>query len=284
VNLTRDLRTKRFWRGFGVHALSALGVIAAVVGIWDAFDPNTLEDVGFPDTLWPAALAVVYACVRSYPYPIQQHYATSNTTVGLVTGDLFKQPGNLVIGMADTFDTQTPHIVRTDSVQGQFLQRIYSGDFQALDDALATALAGIAPSETIEKQGKTVKYPIGTVATVRATGRTHYFCLAYTSMNEATNVHCTIGYLWEALTELWDEVRAKSNGEPVAIPVIGLGQSGMSHVLPAQDSIRIIILSFMFASRQRRVCDRLDVVVRPEDEKNVDMLEVQAFLKSLRRS
>jgi len=40
----------------------------------------------------------------------------------------------------------------------------------------------------------------------------------------------------------------------------------------------------MFASRQERVCDELRIVVRSEDDKRVDMLEVQDFLTSLKRS
>ena len=57
----------------------------------------------------------------------------------------------------------------------------------------------------------------------------------------------------------------------------------MSTVLPIQDAIRFLILSFMFASRQQRVCEELVIVVRPQDEKRIDMLEVQEFLRSLRR-
>jgi len=54
--------------------------------------------------------------------------------------------------------------------------------------------------------------------------------------------------------------------------------------LPAQDSIRFIALSFMLASRYSKVCDRLDIVVRKEDMKRIDMLELQAFLTSLKQS
>jgi hypothetical protein len=78
-------------------------------------------------------------------------------------------------------------------------------------------------------------------------------------------------------------VRARSNGEPVTCPVLGLGQSGMSTVMPIQDAIRFLVLSFMFASRRQRVCEELIIVVRPQDEKRLDMLEVQEFLRSLRR-
>jgi hypothetical protein len=66
--------------------------------------------------------------------------------------------------------------------------------------------------------------------------------------------------------------------------VIGGGQSRISQEFPAQDSIRVIALSYMFASRHLKVNEGLNIVVRPEDVQNLDMLELQAFLKSLRLS
>jgi hypothetical protein len=66
--------------------------------------------------------------------------------------------------------------------------------------------------------------------------------------------------------------------------VLGGGLARISQVLPAQDSIRFIALSFVLASRDARVCDRLDIVARKQDVKYLDMLELQAFLKSLRAS
>ena len=41
--------------------------------------------------------------------------------------------------------------------------------------------------------------------------RTHYFCVAYTRMDQNNNVSSSIGILWQALDELWREVRARSN-------------------------------------------------------------------------
>jgi hypothetical protein len=283
MNITRDVRNKRFWRGFLTHSLSALGVIAALLGVYDIFVPRTLEKVDFPQVLIVPALALLYAGWRSWPYPIEQHYSTPDMQIRLITGDLFAQPCNLVIGMCDTFDVETPHIIATTSVQGQFLERIYQRDVSGLRGDVRLALARVSPIAHIEKEGNTDKYAIGTVATIKHQ-RKQYYCVAYTEMDHDNNVASSIGMLWESLTKLWDEVRKESNGDPVAIPVIGLGQSGMSAVLPIQDSIRFIILSFMFASRQRRVCNGLDIVLRAQDEKRVDMLEIQAFLKSLRNS
>ena len=186
--------------------------------------------------------------------------------------------------MTDCFDVATPHIIATSSVQGQLLGRIYRGDKEALHADVQAALDDRSPLETgVAKPGNTDRYALGTVATITHQ-RTHYFCVAYTRMDENNNVSSSIGVLWEALERLWDEVRRRSNGEAVSAPVIGLGQSGMSTVLPIQDAIRFLILSFMFASRKQRVCGELRIVIRPQDEKRVDMLEVQDFLRSLRKS
>lgn len=284
MNINRDLRNGRFWRGLATHALTALGVLSAVLGLIDLFSPDSLGGLDLPAALLVPLAALSYAVLRSWPYPIEEHYSTPNTTVRLVTGDMFDQGTNLVIGMSDCFDVETPTIIATNSVQGQFLNRVYRDDLRALHADVQAALASRTPIEAgVSKLGNTDRYALGTVATINQL-RTHYFCVAYTRMDENNNVSSSIGILWEALDRLWDEVRARSNGEAVTAPVIGLGQSGMSTVLPIQDAIRFLILSFMFASRQNRVCDELRIVVRPEDEKNVDLLEVQEFLRSLKKS
>jgi hypothetical protein len=281
VNWNRDFKNWRFWRALANHALAALGFIAVALGVYDVFVPNTLAEIRLPSMLLLGSLALIYAIWRSWPRPIEQHYSSPDTRVRLVTGDLFEQDRNLVIGMSDTFDVETPHVIATSSVQGQLLAKVYHHDVANLRADIASALSGTAPVGYLEKKGNREKYPVGTVATIRHQ-RKLYFCVAYTEMDWNCNVSSSIGHLWESLMSLWDEVRRKSNGDPVAIPVIGLGQSGLSTTLPMQDSIRFIILSFMFASREARVCDGLDVVVRPQDVGRVDMLEVRDFLRSLR--
>lgn len=284
MTVTRDLRNRRFWRGLVMHGFAAVGGISTVLGLFALFFPSALGKIAFPWAFVVLVVALVYALWRSWPYPIAQHYSSPDTTVRLVTGDIFDQAMSLVIGMSDCFDVETPHIIASASVQGQFLDRVYSHDVAALRSDLGAALANKQPEETgVAKRGNTDRYPLGTVATI-SHQRKHYFCVAYARMDENNNVSSSMGVLWQSLEHLWDEVRARSNGEPVACPVIGLGQSGMSNVLPIQDAVRFIILSFMFASRRQRVCEELNIVVRPQDERRIDMLEVQDFLSSLRRS
>jgi hypothetical protein len=110
-----------------------------------------------------------------------------------------------------------------------------------------------------------------------------YF-LAYTEMNARNEAHGTPDGIWRSLASLWTEVSRTANGIPVAIPVIGGGQARVSQIMPAQDSIRFIVTSFIFASRAKKVCDRLRIVVPPRAFDRLDRLELQAFLLSMRPS
>jgi len=156
-------------------------------------------------------------------------------------------------------------------------------DVAEFDRQLDDALQGVQSIGTIAKEGKTVRYPVGTVAVLRNLDRC-FFMVAYTEMNEQNEAHATVDGIWRSLDELWKQVSAHSNGRTVAMPVIGQGQSRISQILPAQDSIRLVILSFMFASRRTKLCEGLDIVVSPKMYETLDRLELQSFLGSLRKS
>lgn len=190
---------------------------------------------------------------------------------------------HLVIGTNDTFDTETPIIISKESLQGQALNVLYGGDLKELDAQLATALQGKPTIGTIVKAGKQTQYGVGTIATVKHAARLIFF-LAYCEMDVHNTAHSTPDKVWKSLLSLWDEVSKKGNGGTVSIPVIGGGQARLSSILPAQDAIRFTLLSFMFASRGAKICDELRIVVRPQDYKKLDRLELQSFLSSLRSS
>lgn len=280
ASVGRDIKTKRFWRSVAANFFAVLGIAATAAQVYDVLDPDEIARHRASAICGAVLLAIVWACYRAWPRPIQQQYTDTNTEIRIVEGDLFEQDTDVVIGMCTTFDTEIPHIIGENSVQGQFLSIIYHGDVASLDSDLDVALAQATATHLIDKPGKQAVFPIGTVAAIRQ-NRRHFYCVAYTEMNEINEARGTVGGIWRSLDELWTQVRARSNGAPVAIPVIGGGQARISQVLRAQDSIRFIALSFMFASRAERVCERLDIVVRKSDVAKLDMLELRAFLESL---
>jgi hypothetical protein len=283
VEIWKDFKTGRFWRHFLVAAFSAVGFFAVVLGLYDIIFPNAISHEKAGISVGIILISVTYGGFRSWPRPIEEQYNSPNVKISLVKGDLFDQDGHLVIGMCTTFDTAIPDIIARSSVQAQFLDRIYSGSVAELDAQLEQALSLHKSVGYINKPGKQEKYAIGTVAVLKEHAR-RYFCVAYTEMNERNEARGNMDYIWRSLDSLWRATTAEANGGRVCIPVIGGGQSRLSQILPAQDSIRFIAMSFMLASRNEKICDELVIVARESDYERLDRLEIQSFLKSLRPS
>ncbi|MBC7698534.1 MAG: hypothetical protein H7Z70_09240 [Bacteroidia bacterium] len=225
----------------------------------------------------------IWGIFRAWPRPITQDFNSPKTKITILKGDILEESTHLVIGTNDTFDTETPNIIARNSLQGQVLDTLYGGDLKELDAELTKALTNKNVVGNIKKAGKQDQYGVGSIATVKQNARLLFF-LAYCEMDESNNASSTPDKIWKSLLSLWDEVSKKSNGGVLSIPVIGGGQARISNVLPAQDVIRFIILSFIFASRKTKICDELRIVVTPKDFKKLDRLELQSFLASLRSS
>lgn len=279
----QDLRTWRFWRHFLTRSFACLGGLSTVLQTSNVINPTVNVFQGMPFLFSVIAISLIVGLIWSWPTPITQDYSAPKTKISIVKGDILTETTHLVIGTNDTFDTETPIIISKESLQGQALQVLYGGDLKELDAQLATALAGKPTVGTIAKVGKQTQYGVGTIATVKHASRRIFF-LAYCEMDAHNTAHSTPDKVWKSLLLLWDEVSKKSNGGTVSIPVIGGGQARLSSIVPAQDAIRFTLLSFMFASREAKVCDELRIVVRPEDYKKLDRLELQSFLSSLRSS
>lgn len=279
----QDLWTWRFWRHFLTRSFACLGGLSTVLQTSNVINPTVTVFQGMPFLLSVIAVSLIGGLIWSWPRPITQDYSAPKTKISIVKGDVLAEKAHLVIGTNDTFDTETPIIISKESLQGQALQVLYGGDLKELDAQLATALAGKPTVGTIAKAGKQTQYGVGAIATVKHASRLIFF-LAYCEMDAHNTAHSTPDKVWKSLLLLWDEVSKKSNGGTVSIPVIGGGQARLSSIVPAQDAIRLTVLSFMFASRWAKVCDELRIVVRPEDYRKLDRLELQSFLSSLRSS
>jgi hypothetical protein len=283
MEILNDIKKYRFWRHYMTRSLATGGAISGTMQFITIIYPEIKLFQGWIPLTIVVVFSLIIGLILSWPNPIAQSYSSPNTKISIVKGNILEQTTHLVIGTCDTFDTAIPNIIARQSLQGQALDVLFGGDLERMDRLLDDSLQTKAVIGSITKPGKTKKYGVGAIATIPDGARKLFF-LAYTQMNHRNEASATADDIWKSLQALWDEMSAAANGGPVSIPVIGGGQARLSSILPAQDSIRFIALSFMMASRRARFCNELRVVVRPEDYERLDRLEIQSFLSSLRAS
>lgn len=276
-----DLKTRGLWRQFFGSAFSAIGLAAVLLGLYDVLFPNTVDKIGTTAVVVILVGAVLYGVFRAWPRVVRTSYSSPNTMITIIRGDLLKNDAHLVIGMADTFDT-TAGVIAQSSLQAKFLDRLLGGETTRFDRGIEQSLAaeGVVSTGTAQKPGKTKRYPLGTVATLEE-GRRRFFCVAYTEMNQANEARASIDGVTESLSTLWKAVCRHANGEPVAMPVIGMGQARLSQSLSPSDAIKLQVMSFWLASREERLIQELRIVVLPDVYDALDRASLQHFLNGL---
>ena len=90
-----------------------------------------------------------------------------------------------------------------------------------------------------DTSGNPKRYKIGTTASIDI-GPKRYLLFAFAKTDINTlKAYATVHELWDALAGLWGSVTVRSNGEPVYIPLVGSGLSGVG--LPARNILQILM-------------------------------------------
>lgn len=211
---------------------------------------------------------------------ISRKVSSPDSVVEIKVGDIFDEEGHLVIGANDVFDTELGEIMKPSSVQGQFLIKFYNGEHEKLDAEIEEALKPLnhlREEATDKVRGKTGRYPIGT-ALALGTEEKRYFLTAYGHMNNDMTVKSCSDDVQHSLNKLWNEIRLKGHGRNVAIPIIAsdLARTG----LPRMSLARLIINSFINASKEKFITKKLTLMIYPKDLEYVNLYQLEDFLRS----
>jgi DNA-binding SARP family transcriptional activator len=267
------------WAEPVVHQLTALRR-SALLDLRDAYADSgrygealdSAERLALENPSDPA-LAVALAGLReqvrsvSSKQVIRVQLSDPQVSIVVMSGDLFSQDdANLVVGFADTFDTDTRQdiVISRESTQGQLLDRLYAGDRDELDRDLRAALSRV-PKESVETRsakprGKLTRYPVGTVATLPHPTR-RVFAVAYSKLGNDMVARSTLPGLQASLENLWDAIYLRGQLRPVAMPLTGSGMARAGHASP-QELLTTIVRSFIASSRKRYLSPELRVVIR----------------------
>jgi hypothetical protein len=275
-NLLTSIKFKRL----GVTFASIFGLIWLFLEPAGLFVPKWLN-WGWLGYIGLAFFSFLCAIFLNLPRKsVCRSLSSPDSTIEIKVGDLFNESGHLVIGTNDVFDTEPGEVIKSSSVQGQFLKRLYHGDYQHLDadiDLALEAFKGERERESSKQKGRLWRYPIGTTLVLGSADR-RYFLNAYGYMRNDLRVKSTADDIWRSLSCLWEQVRLKGHGLEIAIPVIGSDLARTN--LPRMALIQLIVISFVAASKKDFVTKKLTVVVHPNDLDSVNLYALEDFLDS----
>jgi Domain of unknown function (DUF6430) len=276
LTLLKNVGLKRLWDSF----ISSFGLLWLLIEPGALFFPEKLN-IGWVGYLWLVIIAAAIAFIQRFPrISVCRILSSPDSEIEIKIGNLFDQQGHLVIGFNDVFDTELGEIIKPSSIQGQFLKEIYGSDRLKLDTDIETVLQTynhLRIEEPNKRLGKTWRYPIGTTITLGSHNK-RYFLTVYGYMNNDMTVQSNVDYIWQSLSRLWQEVRLKGHSIDVAIPIVGadLARTG----LPRMALAKLIITSFIIASKEKFVTRKLTVMIYPKDVESIDLYELEEFLTS----
>ena len=263
--------------------ISFFGFLALLLGVGDILWPQTFNygENGFKIIIF---VSVFFALIKSFPKLASSfYYSIPGHKIEIIVGDLFSSDKkNIVIGMSDTFDTEIGEIISKESIQGQFLEKIYRSDKSRLDRDLKIELDKLKLNPKIDKEktiGKNERYDIGTTVCIRY-GSVNYFCCGYSFMNNNLMAKSSFEELWISLGKIWNMVRIKGERNAMAMPVIGSNLARIENV-NYNLLIKSIILSYVVNSRLTPISKELSIIINELNAEKINFLEIQNFLENL---
>ncbi|MFJ6554510.1 macro domain-containing protein [Streptomyces luteogriseus] len=283
--LFASFRTRLGRSILAMHFTVAFATLAGGVQFILAVRPSTALQGGWVIAALFLASGL-WALLRSIPaHSISRDFTHPSFSITIRVGDLFTESASIVVGFTDVYDTSVSDsdVISPRSVQAQLLGRVYGDDVQSLDTDLRAALRDQpilqTEDEIAKPRGKRERYPIGTVAVLTRENRRIY-CVAYSRMSNSLVAKSSVDDLWHSLGNLWSSVAMQGHLDHLAIPILGSDLARVDN-LNRESLLRMILLSFVARSREGVVTRDLTVLIHHRNAQDVDMHELQAFLKSL---
>jgi Thoeris protein ThsA, Macro domain len=184
-------------------------------------------------------------------------------TIEFVIGDVFKQPGPIIVGSNTRFIASSD-VISPSSIQGIFSKKYFSNPRTISDQIKSQIGDGLQP--------------LGTTVAVRSSNKTGYFC-AIADVNERGVAKSSFENIRVSLAELWNYLSSNAEKDVLNIPILG---SGFSRVSASREELaKEIIRSFIASTSDHTFCDGIRLVVRKDDIKkyNINVEQLVEFIK-----
>ncbi|GLV27489.1 hypothetical protein TomTYG75_00160 [Sphingobium sp. TomTYG75] len=224
-------------------------------------------------------LAIVYVVITRRPITrVSYKVPGKDYLVEVRIGDIFSGSNDVIISTNTTFDTNMASgLIATDSLQGQVATRFFQANTDEIDRQLNIDLVKANGTPRHDAPCKVTEYPIGTVARVKAHGRTFYF-VAMSRLNAQGTAGTTLREVEDALSSLWAFILTHGELKNLSVPLMGTGRGRTGY--PRKKMAERIAQSFADGSKDRIFSNRLSIVIRPEDAENfgVNLYQIRDYL------
>ncbi|WKS98643.1 DUF6430 domain-containing protein [Gallibacterium salpingitidis] len=200
-----------------------------------------------------------------------------NTTISIITGDIFKQDGLKVIAFNEYFDTQVDDkIISKQSLNGIFIkERVFNVD--KLNKHIETYpfnKEDILDENTNRIFGKTKRYKIGTVCLYN-----DYILTAFSKFNERNQAYLTMPEYLGFLIKFWDEINVVYSQKSVSVPIFG---SGITRIrehknITDEELLKIMLWTFKISETRFKYPAKLTIVIHPEKIDQINLFEIKSM-------
>ena len=199
-------------------------------------------------------------------------------SIEIKVGDIFNIEGAFIISANTAFDTNiSDGMISLESLQGQFTDEYYD-KVEYLEQEITDALIAEEFISDEDKPEKKESYEIGKVVRVSPRGQVTYF-VAIDELNEHIGVESSLDNVREGLGNLWYYIGTQGVLDPLVIPVLGTGHSGIP--VSRERMIIEIITSFIAACTEKKFCEKLTIVISENDyrQHDVNLEELGTYLR-----
>ena len=214
-------------------------IFIAYAAIWTVLEPliSIVSPVSeyFSGELKFYLLLLISSLIGLYRSAIPQELSIQygNSEIKIAFGDLFLFPGIKTIPVSRYF--YEIEVVPT-SLQNKIIQFFLQSQegmrgLELYKKNLSSALEHAPYQENYRNatQREEKYYPLGTTAFLELNGE-NYMLFALTETERRENIpanNCDISKMWSALLSFWQKARVYSRGQPINIPLIGSGITGI---------------------------------------------------------
>lgn len=257
---------------FFVNGLATYGLLWTFVESVGTFFSQIKPD-GLAQYAFLVVPSIAFGVWRAWPVSkVELTVPNSDSVLCIEFGDIWEKRHCIAIPVNEYFDSLLGDHVSPNSLHGQFIRDVLRSQSADFDAHVARALTNQPFDDVPRTSGNSKRYKIGTTASIDL-GPKRYLLFASAKTDIATlKASASVHELWDAFAGLWSSVRVRSNGDPVYMPLVGGGLSGVG--LPARNLLQILMISFSYYTKKEKITNRMTIVLQKSLSKEIDLREL----------